>query len=152
MSLRILVAMAVLLQADGSAVDVSYRSCPTTAVPIANLEQVEILGSCNADRTFLRLSVRNLAPEAVGVLEAFDVEFCAQSVVDTRAPAGWSTSVYGEPRQTVEWRASSPIGIAAGQQVGGFEVVLKPEWVRSRSSGAQWADSTIGSGTTHDCP
>ena len=155
MSLRMLLAMVALSQAAGSVVDVSYESCPTTAVRIADHEQVEIQGSCNAGRTLLRLSVRNVAPEAVGALESFTLGFCGQSVADTMAPVGWSTSVYGESRQTVEWRAAGPPnskGIAAGQLVEGFAVVLKPDWRRSRSSGVNWTDSASGLITTHDCP
>lgn len=155
MSLRVLLAMVALSQATGPVVDVSYESCPTTALRIADHEQVEIQGSCSAERTLLRLSVRNVAPEALGALESFTLGFCGQSVADTMAPAGWSASVYGEPRQTVEWRANGPPntrGIAAGQKVEGFAIVLKPDWRRSRSSRVNRTDSASGLIATHDCP
>lgn len=155
MSIRLLIAAVIFSQAAGAAIDVSHVTCPTTPVRIADHDQVEIRGACNAERTALHVSVRNLAAREVGPLQLFNLGFCQQSVADATAPPGWVVSVYGEPRQTVEWRvadSSHSEGIATGQLAEGFSVVLKSGWLRSRSSSAAWVDTGSGLLTTHDCP
>jgi len=101
-SVLALIVASVLLQRPHTATDVSFTHCPEDPVRIAEIEHVEILGSCDSARETLRVSVRNIAPQEHGALRAFDLEFCGQPVVAAKSPAGWRVAVQGNSRHTVE--------------------------------------------------
>lgn len=145
-----------LLQASGSVVFATHRSCPQTAFRLIGHEELELLGRCDAERQVLHLSVRNRAAASAGPLQAFTIAFCRHSVTGVQSPEGWASSLgTGEPKQTVEWSASGGAtsrGVASGREVGGFAVKLAPGWVMSQDLIINWAETSGGQFTDHDCP
>ena len=133
------------------------QDCGARQVLIGSLEGVSVYAECGStgsDRV-MNITVFNGSSQQ---LHAFSVGFCENAVIALVAPDGWRSEIaYGSANWTASADMPSDVSVANGERRGGFSVMLKPGWIRSRSMSVGWLDrdgtpggaaSTV---TTHDC-
>lgn len=138
---------------------VEESDCSPEPKPIADLQQVEILGRCETDDPagVVRIEVTNRAPEDRGPLQALTIAFCGDDVRSAEQPEGWEAELTRSERRTaIEWRVemrTSPHrALRSGRSATGFVVRLRLGWRRSGVAMAQWESSLVGGGAMScDC-